>query len=1253
MSVMKKTDEHTHSKYQFEKLSLTENVDISVYRDAIDFAFENSDVKNIAISGAYGSGKSSVLASYKKKNPRKKFIHISLAHFLPEKKEDVSDKTPTANLCCCQKAHKDNNTCTHPASANKTTTVSLEGKILNQLIHQLDARNIPQTNFRVKNTASIGSIIGNTAAFTALIVCFLHLILSYTWINFVGTFEPSCLKSFLEIFTTPISFLLSGLIIFAICAFYIYCTVKSQRYNATIRKLSLQGNEIELFEETNNSFFDKYLNEVLYLFENSGIDAIVFEDMDRFEMEAIFERLREVNTLINIRLAQKKRKRVIRFVFLLRDDIFVSKDRTKFFDFIIPIVPVIDSSNSYDQLIEHLDRNGIRSDFSDEFLQGISLYIDDMRLLKNICNEYLIYHSRLGSIDLDSEKLLALITYKNIYPHDFGLLQNNLGYVHAVFANKEDILKAHRSSLEDKLKQTSILAKEAADEDLRSKMEVMLVYAVAHLSESTYTLRNMSESVLDTNLRRALSREQLQEYEYRINRASTQRQAELYESCKELERRILSINGMHLYELIPHEDGTKVLSGITHIEEGTIQEYQEIKDSQYFDLLKYLILNGYLDESYPDYMTYFYPNSLTRKDKIFLRRVLDRNGHDYTYGLDNPRLVVSKLRVSDFDYVEVLNNSLLNYLLKSDFYSEKLQHLLAQIEKQRNFHFLSQFLDVTSEKDRFVQALNNQWPGFFDDVVRKGELSPQEIRQYSIDTLYYCNDDLLTRVNVGGRLVEYIANCPDYLQISDPKIERLIHAFILLDVRFQSLNPNVSNQALFEQIYQSSLYSINMENINLMLKKMHGVADDDSELHSGNYSYICRFPESPLYRYVDRHIDDYMGIRLSTYPGVIEDQELDAIKLLNHEHVSDRFKEDYIAQLGTIISNLHTVQNMELWGVLLEKKRVSHTEENLVAYWTSQNKLDTVLVDFINEFDDTIDFTVCKRDSDTDLEKLFVSLVKCNSIQNRQYKDCAISMGFTWGAEFNVSGLSIDKVKILAKNHIIQMAPATLRYLRNNYANAVRIYIESNFDDYVSLMTPQLMDQQELLMILKWDVADESKKKLIDMAPSSISVIGNDYSPELSVYILQKKPHSSDIPLLYETYDRQPDLIKDHMYTLAIKNIDSVIRGSIKTTTELKCRIFNDEQTADSVKQRLLVSAVKTLPQAEVTRCLDAAKKHEFTKIFTPRAKPRIENTAQSKELLDLFKSKGWIVSYSINEDNSGYEIQRPAPPKKRTLTHV
>ena len=35
------------------------------------------------------------------------------------------------------------------------------------------------------------------------------------------------------------------------------------------------SNEIEIFSENENSYFDKYLNEVLYLFENSDFDVFV------------------------------------------------------------------------------------------------------------------------------------------------------------------------------------------------------------------------------------------------------------------------------------------------------------------------------------------------------------------------------------------------------------------------------------------------------------------------------------------------------------------------------------------------------------------------------------------------------------------------------------------------------------------------------------------------------------------------------------------------------------------------------------------------------------------------------------------------------------------------------------------------------------------------------------------------------------------------------------------------------------------
>lgn len=177
--------------------------------------------------------------------------------------------------------------------------------------------------------------------------------------------------------------MVDGILVAGLLSFVLYALINVQKNKNVFRKLSLQGNEIEIFEESDDSYFDKYLNEVLYLFENADEDVIVFEDMDRFNANRIFERLREVNILANIQL-QKEDKKALRFFYLLRDDIFVSKDRTKFFDYIIPVVPVVDSSNSYDQFISHFKEGGLFDKFDESFLQGLSLYIDDMRLLKNI-----------------------------------------------------------------------------------------------------------------------------------------------------------------------------------------------------------------------------------------------------------------------------------------------------------------------------------------------------------------------------------------------------------------------------------------------------------------------------------------------------------------------------------------------------------------------------------------------------------------------------------------------------------------------------------------------------------------------------------------------------------------------------------------------------------------------------------------------------------------------------------------------------
>lgn len=261
-------------KYKFERLTPIDNMDLDVYEEAIDYVFSNSDVKNVAISGAYSAGKSSVLASYKKKHGELRFLHISLAHFKSTDQE--SD-----------------------AEVKEST---LEGKILNQLIHQIPSEKIPQTNFRVKKTVSSKSIATSTIGAVLFLISILHLLFFSVWKNYIGVLPVSLIKSILMPSTHPYALIVDGIIILVLLSLSVYKLIRIQREKNIFRKLNIKGNEIEIFEKSDDSYFDKYLNEVLYLFENADADVIVFEDMDRFNTNGIFERLREVNTLANIQL---------------------------------------------------------------------------------------------------------------------------------------------------------------------------------------------------------------------------------------------------------------------------------------------------------------------------------------------------------------------------------------------------------------------------------------------------------------------------------------------------------------------------------------------------------------------------------------------------------------------------------------------------------------------------------------------------------------------------------------------------------------------------------------------------------------------------------------------------------------------------------------------------------------------------------------------------------------------------------------
>ena len=225
----------------------------------------------------------------------------------------------------------------------------------------------------------------------------------------------------------------SLIILFCIfwCAAYLFRRSGFHR----IKSLNVKNLQIELNQEA--SVFNKHLEEIIYFFEATDYDVVIIEDLDRFRCSEIFQKLREINFILRKSEVIKTKNRVVKFIYAIKDDLFTdSFERTKFFDYIATVTPIVNPDNSFDKLSAELEERGYS--LNKEKLKELSEFVDDMRMLKNIANEFQQYMDRISATSYpDMEKLLGMIIYKNHHPDDFGELHYQQGKVYEFISKKE------------------------------------------------------------------------------------------------------------------------------------------------------------------------------------------------------------------------------------------------------------------------------------------------------------------------------------------------------------------------------------------------------------------------------------------------------------------------------------------------------------------------------------------------------------------------------------------------------------------------------------------------------------------------------------------------------------------------------------------------------------------------------------------------------------------------------------------------
>ncbi|MEU5156163.1 hypothetical protein [Glycomyces sp. NPDC021274] len=327
------------------------------------------DHLNIALTGRYGTGKSSVLGEFEKQT-KLNTLRLSISTLGPN-----GDDT--------------------------TLTNRIQKELVKQLIYSASPTTMRHSRFRRRVPLSLWRPVVEAAVSIALIWGFLALMGWLPAVAGTGPEHPWFVR-------TAAWFSLAAIVGLV---FTVVRHILHDRY--VIADLSAAGATVKLSERS-HTYFDEYLDDIVNYFDTEEIDVVIFEDLDRFNDPQIFEALRELNTLLNNTRKRTRKKLPLRFIYAVRDSLFeklgtdskaegddaaraetVRANRTKFFDIVIPMVPFISHRNARDLLGDLLKEKGITG-IDRQLVDLVARYSTDMRLLNNICNEYQEAHANVS-----------------------------------------------------------------------------------------------------------------------------------------------------------------------------------------------------------------------------------------------------------------------------------------------------------------------------------------------------------------------------------------------------------------------------------------------------------------------------------------------------------------------------------------------------------------------------------------------------------------------------------------------------------------------------------------------------------------------------------------------------------------------------------------------------------------------------------------------------------------------------------------
>lgn len=1096
---------------------------IQPYLDKLNETIDTKGINNIALTGGYGSGKSTIIGTFKELNPQYKFLNISLASFNKKKSDDKLTQAE-------QKLQKEE------------LERSLEVSILQQIFYHVKPHEIPESRFKRIINIPNWKIWGISVGFI-LWVSSSILLLKYDYLDKINPNNWSSKDSFdwLALIIFLIAFIGLGLFSKLIVKLF---------SNSKINKVNIKG-ELELGDNINKSVFNEYLEEILYFFERTEYNVVVIEDLDRFDSTDIFTKLREINILLN---NSKLIEQEISFVYAVGDDLFDDKkERVKFFEYIIPVIPFINSSNADEQLRTLIKEAELDENiFTKEFISDVTTFIDDidMRLLTNIFHEFVIYRKTLKPEFIKkNDELFAMITYKNIDPKDFTKLNKKEGKLFELINNKRNYIKKFISKIDTEITYKNSQIEEIETHTVNDIKELRAIYINKVLSmlptDTSLNKNKVKEFIEDEGFETIMSG--VIEYEmFTVNRSYYSMYSKATNTLNfDFDKIENEINSDYTYEEraefieskrnnkidVLKKEIAKLKSNKSEIENWNLKQiFNEIDINEYLNdfsnngLLRNFILNGYINENYNDYISLFHEVSITKEDFTFERNVKGGYSTDFNFKLSNKiENLVEKIDEKYFERETILNFDLLDYLGDNySKYSDKYDSIIRLLsnEKEKSIQFINEYI---KNEDRpieiFIKKLVKNWNGFIDYVFLKENYDRDTENKYLELIIRFSEVETIINNQNTATLKNVIDNTPYFLSLikntDDSNYFRKVSQLLKkLNIKFEKLdNPTEETEKMFDYVYNNNHYEINEENISLMMRE-YGNDAPDRQLKLSNYSIILSLSFEPLKNYVHSEIDTYVNNVFLKISENISETEESLILLLNNKDLKENLKIKVIQKVETKISDLRDVNNFDVKTELLLNNKVIADWSNVIEYYIlCENKINETLIKFLNF--ENVYSKLAKEKLIKENKDFEVCLVKCGELSNNAYNSLLDSTYYHWN-NIDFKSLNIEKIYTLLEKRL-NLAKENYDLLRNHFPDNHITLIEKDFESFIQNIEDFETDTDDILMILQSEnINADNKFEYINQLEQSIIIENKELSKIAGNIILRK---STKVDFEYSTIE--------------------------------------------------------------------------------------------------------------------------------------